>query len=874
MQKSESEIKVSRLRCEYAVNPIGIGVRQPLLSWIIESVERGIVQSAYQVTVSAVDGGLLWDSGRVETSQSTNITYAGAPVKSGVRYSWKVQIRDNKGRECESEEAFWEMGLLEDSDWQAKWISAKPEGAEPTALAPAAYLRKPFSIDRQVKRARLYSSALGVYEPYLNGVRVGENVLDPGWTDYSIRVYHQTFDVTELLRNGRNAFGMVLGDGWYSGWVGGVVKPNVYGPYPVAIAQLVIEYTDGSTEVVATDDTWKTSTGPILQSDLLMGEVYDARLDMPGWSKPDFEDTAWSVVALADPGKLPEAQVGPPVRKIEEIKPISVVEASPGVFVFDMGQNMVGWARLKVSGKAGDSVTLRFAEILQSDGRIYTENLRGAKATDTYVLKGSGVEVFEPSFTFHGFRYVEVTGYPGTPTLDEITGVVVHSDTPMTGHFKCSHAAINQLQHNILWGQKGNFLSVPTDCPQRDERLGWTGDAQVFVRTATFNMDVASFFTKWLVDLTDDQTPEGAFPDLAPHIVCGVGNAAWGDAGVICPWTIYQAYGDTRVLEKHYQSMAAWVQYCKSKSEDLIRPDEGYSDWLSINANTPPNVLGTAYFAYSTRLVSKIASVLGYEADAQKYEALFQQIKAAFNHAFVDSVGRITGDTQTCYVLALRFDLLPKDQREIAVKYLVEDIKAKDWHLSAGFVGVGYLLPVLTQTGNLDTAYRLLLRDTFPSWLYPVKHGATTIWERWDGWTAEKGFQDPGMNSFNHYSLGSVGEWMYATVAGIDLDPANPGYKHLIIRPRPGEGITSAEASLMSVYSRVATDWKLVDGKFTLDVTIPANTTATVYIPASDAGKVTESAKPASEAECVSFLRVEDGAAVYEVGSGEYHFQS
>lgn len=870
--QSHIPVVITQTPCEYAANPIGIGELAPRLSWIIKSDERSVQQTAYQVTVSS-ECDQVWDSGRVESDQSVNVVYSGQPLKSRGRYCWNVRVWDNKGRECESVEAYWEMGLLGDSDWQARWIRPTFRKGNKD-LAPAAYLRKSFDIPKPIKRARLYSSALGVYEPYLNGKRVGDDVLAPGWTDYNIRVYHQTYDVTSMLYQGKNALGMILGDGWYSGWVGGIVKPHVYGPYPLAIAQLEVEYTDGSMDVIETDSTWRSAKGPIMQSDLLMGEVYDARLEVAGWSEAAYDDAAWTGVTVKRVGKLPEPQVGPPVRKIEEIKPVTITEPAPGVFVYDLGQNMVGWARLKVSGKAGDTVTMRFAEMLEPDGNIYTTNLRAAKATDKYTLKGVAVETYEPTFTFHGFRYVEVTGFSAKPSPDAITGVVVHSETPPTGTFECSNAGVNKLQHNIVWGQKGNFLSVPTDCPQRDERLGWTGDAQVFVRTATCNMDVAGFFTKWLIDLTDDQRADGAFPDLAPFVVCDYGTAAWGDAGIICPWTIYQAYGDTRVLKKHYGSMVKWVEYCRKHSDGLIRPTAGYGDWLSIAADTPKDVLATAFFAYSTSLLAKIAGVLGKTKDTAKYEELFRQIKTAFIRDFLDTDGRIKGDTQSCYLMGLKFDLLPEEKRERAVRYLLDDIKAKDWHLSTGFVGVSYLLPILTQTGHIDTAYRLLLQDTFPSWLYSIKHGATTIWERWDGWTEDKGFQDPGMNSFNHYSLGSVGEWLYATVAGIDLDPSQPGYRHLIIHPIPGGGITWAKGSLMTVYGLVATDWKLKDGKLTLNVTVPANTTATVYVPAADAGAVKENERPAAEAEGVRFLRYEDGCAVFEVGSGSYSFRS
>jgi alpha-L-rhamnosidase len=604
-----------------------------------------------------------------------------------------------------------------------------------------------------------------------------------------------------------------------------------------------------------------------------MGETYDGPRENPDWCSYWFNDAAWEPVAATDriEDQL-QAYPGVTVQKILQINPKKLTEPKQGVYVFDMGQNFAGWVRLKVQGQAGTKVVLRFAEMLNPDGTIYTTNLRAARCTDTYILKGKGQEIWEPRFTYHGFRYVEVTGYPGKPGLDAIAGVVLHSNTPLAGAFECSNPMINQLYSNIVWSQRGNFIEVPTDCPQRDERLGWTGDAQIFIRTATYNMDVAAFFTKWLVDLEDAQTKEGAFPDVAPHkVAMGSGVPAWGDAGVICPWTIYQVYGDERVLQKHYESMKKWIAYLEKNSKDLLRPAYGYGDWVSIASDTPKDVIATAYFAYSTRLVSKAAAVLGKNDEAAQYEKLFEQIKDAFNKAYVSDDVRIKGQTQTCYLLALYFDLLADDKRPRATQHLVEAIKEKDWHLSTGFVGLSYLLPTLTQTGHLDIAYRLLATDTFPSWGYSIRNGATTIWERWDGWTEDKGFQTPDMNSFNHYAFGSVGRWLFNTVAGIDTD--GPGYKKIIIRPRPG-GITSAKAGYESIYGRVVSDWQLKDGMFTLNVTIPPNTTATIYVPAGSAESVTESSRPATSAEAVRFLRMDQGNAVFAVGSGNYLFTS
>jgi alpha-L-rhamnosidase len=793
---------------------------------------------------------------------------------------------DRLWKTADAEVAGWQSPDFDDAAWKPARVVA-PYGEGPwgrfqtggVGTGPGRYLRREFPVTKPVRRARLYASSLGIYEPYLNGKRVGADVFAPGWTDYRKRVYYQTYDVTRLLQRGANALGIVLGDGWYAGYVG-LVGRGVYGSVPLAWAQLRIEYADGTADTVATDASWRgTTAGPITGSDLLMGENYDARREgsMNGWSSPGFTATDWQAASEREVAVPLEAQRGPAVRRQEELRPRSVKSPAKGAYVFDLGQNMVGWARLKVRGPAGARVTLRFAEMLNPDGTIYTTNYRGARCTDTYTLRGdSQAEVYEPHFTFRGFRYVEVTGWPGDkpPGADTITGVVVHSDTPRVGTMETSHPMVNQLLKNIDWGQRGNFLSVPTDCPQRDERLGWMGDAQIFVHTAAYNRDVASFFTKWLVDVDDAQSKEGAFSDVSPRVAAGEGTAAWGDAGVICPWTMYVCYGDRRFLEDHYGAMTRWVAYCEAHSSGLLRPAAGYGDWLSIRADTPTDVLATAYFAYSTRLVARAAKALGKTEDAARYEDLFQRIKAAFIQAYVAPDGRIKGDTQTDYVLALRFDLLPDELRPTATRYLAQNIASRAGHLSTGFVGVGYLCPVLSDTGHDPVAYRLLENDTFPSWGYSIKQGATTIWERWDGWTEDKGFQDPGMNSFNHYSFGSVGEWLYGYVAGIQADPDAPGYRHIRIAPRPGGNLSHATATLDSPYGPIASAWRWDGRALDMRVVVPANTAATIYVPARDAASVREGSRPAAESEGVRFLRMSEGAAVYEVGSGTYHFRS
>ena len=764
--------------------------------------------------------------------------------------------------------------------WTAKWIASTIRGGPRTA-APAPYFRKAFRLDGPVKSSVLHITALGLYECEMNGKVVGDHIFAPGWTDYNKRVYFQSYDVTSLLSKGENAIGVILGDGWYSGHLAQHDR-GLYGERPQLLAQLEITAKDGSVMRVVSDSSWKTTTGPILESDLIMGETYDARRELGAWSSGKYDDSAWLPIEMADDPKISiERSAGPPVHRKETftVKDADAMKipGRPDCRIYDFGQNLTGRVRLTVKGVAGTRIILRHAEVLDKDGSIYIENLRTARATDSYTLKGEGTEVWEPRFTFHGFRYAEIrrAGPEEGFALEKAEAIVLHSDTPRTGTFKCSHKLLNQLEHNILWGQKGNFLEVPTDCPQRDERLGWTGDAQVFVRTAAMNADVAAFFTKWLVDVDDGQTADGAFSDVNPNTM-GCGSVpAWADAGVICPWTIYEAYGDCRVLQQHYASMQRYIDFCQRRSTPEMLPPEKFhcfGDWLSIKANTPKEVICTAYFAYSTRLTARAAEALGKTEDATRYRELFEKIKASFNRAYVAEDGRIKGDTQCCYVLALAFDLLDEKKQELAAKYLIEDIEKCDWHLSTGFIGTKDLMLVLSKIGRNDVAYRLLHNDTFPSWGFSIKHGATSIWERWDGWTPEKGFQDPGMNSFAHYSFGAVYQWIVENVGGIRTD--GPAYKRIVIAPQPGGRLTWAKVGYRSIRGPIDSDWKLDAGRLLMDVTIPPGATATVRVPAAKAADVTEGGQTLNAVEGLKFLRMDSGRAVLAVESGTYHFVS
>ena len=775
--------------------------------------------------------------------------------------------------------AFEEKKVLEAQwlvdDWKSGSVTAENSVCDltigrPKQYLPAPYLRKEFTVATGVKRAIIYATAQGVYELSLNGQRVSNDVFMPGWTDYKQRIYYTAYDVTDLLKEGPNAIGAILGDGWFRGNIS-CVGQNKYGNKLRFKAQLHIDYDNGQSKILTTDSDWKASYGPILESDMQAGEVYDARLEMPGWNQAGFDQSSWSPIVTGSSIKpLLQAYPGVPVRAVKELPAVKVTEPTPGTYVFDLGQNFSGWARLKVNGQAGDEVTMIFAEMLKDDGSAYTINLRSARAVDTYVLKGGGEEVWEPRFTFHGFRYVQVTGLKEKPTADAITGIVLYSDSPESSSFECSNPMVNKIQENIVWGQRSNYLEVPTDCPQRDERLGWTGDTQVFIRTGCYNQDVSEFFTKWMVDLMDTQNRQGLFGNQAP-VFHGHGAAAWACAGIICPWTIYKVYGDTRMIKTHYDAMVRYMDAC-GKDGLGGRKAHTWGDWLAPAGRPPTALISAAYHAYTTSLMAEMAVALGKIDDATKYNKQFQDIRAHFQKTFVKADGKIESELQTAYCMALSFDLLTAAQRKQAEAHLIERIKKDNYHLSSGFLGIPILLPTLTDMGRSDIAYRMIQNTTYPSWGYSIEQGATTIWERWNSYSKDKGFGDVKMNSFNHYSLGACGEWMFRSMLGIETDGA--GFKKITMKPELGEGITWAKGHYDSIQGRISSDWKIENKTFHWNITVPANTTATVYVPAKDAAAVTESGKAAAEAEGVKFLRMENDRAVYQVAAGSYGFVS
>ncbi len=902
-------LAVSGLRTEYLSNPLAVESSAPRLTWLVQSAENGQRQTAYRILVASSSGllarnqGDLWDSGRVASSETVNIPYAGKALTSRQRCFWKVQVWDKDQKPSAwSTPAEWSMGLLRAGDWQARWISFPDKSPlhnsrKELELPPARAYRGGFAVSKPVRRALLYGSALGIFDPYLNGRRVTETMFSPGWSDYHQRAYYRAWDVTAAVSSGANTLGAIVADGWYAGYLGyGLLVGygpnrtgrNFYGKSPALLLQLEIEYADGTRQSVATGDGWQQTPASSLEADFLMGETYDARQALD-WSakvpwaaavlaasmapvRAVYHDAAGDRdvdLAFRQPPRM-QAYTGPDIRPIEEIQPVSMREIQPGVQVYDLGQNIAGVARLRVKGAAGTRVRLRFAEMVYPDGRLMTENLRRARATDTYILRGDpNGETWTPRFTYHGFQYVELTGLPGRPDKDAIAGIVVHSDTPLVSSFSSSDAMLNRLHSNIVWTQRGNFVEIPTDCPQRDERFGWTGDAQIYARAATINADTAAFYTKWLDDLEESQRPNGAFPDYAPYAMQHGGDGysygtAWMDAGIIVPYHVWQAYGDTRLLERHWSGMQKFIAFRQKQSPDLRGTNtfNKWGDWLAVGSNTPIEYVDAVYFAYSARLMAEMAAALGKTDESARYRDLYEAIRRRFQADYVLSGGALKVETQTAYALALANQLFPESERSAAAEHLAGMIQSNGGRMTTGFLGTYPLLPVLDANGHSGLAVQLLRSRQFPSWGYEVDNGATTIWERWNSYTKDKGFFNPAMNSFSHYSFGAVSEWMFRRLAGIDTD--GPGYRKLLIQPTPGD-LEWVTAEYASIRGRITVGWRQRSGRFEMNLTVPANLTAIVGIPASS---------PIASQPGAVFREMKGGRAWLEVSSGTYSFAS
>ncbi len=881
---ASAQLQVHDLRVEQLVNPVGLEVAKPHFSWKITSPAKNTMQTAYEITVASAPDfnkkSILWTS-KQDSDQSTYIPYGGPMLSSNTRYYWKLAVWDNHSNMAAGPGGqYWHTGLLNPAEWTASWIAAGPTA---DTAGPSPMLRRVFEIKKDIISATLFISARGLYEAQINGQRVGQDYLTPGWTAYQKRIQYQAYDVTSMLQKGMNAIGVTLGNGWFTGEIGFTKNNKFYGEDLALISQLYVTLKNGMVIRIDSDQAWQSSTGPIRYSEIYHGETYDSRKEQAGWSGPDFAATGWVPVVLKDHPKNLVGTYNEPVRKREKIKAVKLIVTPKGEQVLDFGQNMTGWVEVKASGPAGTQIELIHAEVLDKFGNFYIENLRRAKQSNKFVLKGAGMEVFEPHFTFQGFRYVKVMGYPGTINPENFTGIVLYSDMERTGHFECSNPLVNQLQHNIQWGQRGNFVDVPTDCPQRDERLGWTGDAQAFARTAAFNFGVQNFFAKWLQDLAADQRPNGAVPFVVPNVLSptAVASAGWADAATIIPWDMYQVYGDKGLLARQYESMKNWVKYMQdSSTQYLWNRGFHFGDWLFYSlgndtdgrsAVTDKYLIAQCFFAHSTQLVIRAAEVLGKNEDIAYYKDLLDKIKEAYRKEYVTANGRLVSSTQTAYVLALHFDMLPETMRADAAKRLADNIRAYNHHITTGFLGTPYICHVLSRFGYTDLAYTLLLQETYPSWLYPVKMGATTIWERWDGIKPDSTFQSAGMNSFNHYAYGAIGDWMYRVVCGIEVE--EPGYKKSILQPRLTDSLQHAAASTMTPYGPIYSGWKKQNGAVIFEVEIPANTTSTLIIPAMGTSNIMVDDQPLPAQKEIQVLASGQGMVKLGLGSGKYRIK-
>ncbi len=871
---------------EYLENPENIDTQEPRFSWAMKSGERGDYQTAYQVIVAtsaeklANDIGDMWDTGKIMADKSANVVYQGTPLRSGAAYYWKVRVWDKDGvAGAYSAPACFSMGLLSEQDWKGQWIGnqlpkarveREERGAWGTQIAGGGgLLRKEFTLRKAVARARVYVSGIGYYELHINGEKIGNHVLDPLRTNYDVRVFYSAFDVTNVLREGSNAAGIMLGQGWYLST-------------PRAIMQLNVEYADGTTESVATDNTWKQASGPITENSIYHGETYDARLEEAGWDMPDFNDADWKPVILpGGPGGKLTAQAATPIKITSTIQPKSLSQPKKGVWVYDMGQNLTGWVQLAVQGPKGTTVRLEFSELLYPEGMINDENLRSARAIDTYILKGEGLEIWEPRFTYHGFRYVQVTGMPYDPDMNTIRCRVVHSavNEDWKSSFACSNDLFNWIQHAIQWGQLTNLHGYPSDCPQRDERQGWAADGHVTAEEAIYNFNMASTYTKWVDDIFSNQEEDGLIPDISPtETKKGVRNddAGWDSYCVLMPWYMYLYFDDTRILTRHYDGMKKYVDHLTSKAENGIINFGTYSDWIAPE-RTPIEVSNTGYYYYCAHLVSKIADVLGYSQDASRYASLAEEIANAFNREFFDGrTGTYKSETAFSYVWPLFLDIVPgRGERRVVANLIRHITETWDGHISTGTLGTKYIYDVLVENGYSDLAYEMTAKETYPGWGYMRANGATTLWELWENRTGTR------MNSHNHIMLGSVGEWFYKHLAGIQMIPETPGFRKFAIKPIVPGNLTSVKAKTETIRGMISSAWERSGDSITLTVSIPANSEATVCVPTLGMQDVTVceggtvlSKNGAEEGSVpgITFAGMEPGYVKFTAGSGNYTF--
>lgn len=863
---ADSSVRVTRLLTEYLSNPLGIDNPSPCFSWRIESDKRGVTQSAYQIQVASerrlLEAGKpdMWDSGKVSSDQQVAVAYAGKPLKSRSAYYWRVRVWDQQDSPSEfSDIASFEMAFLDSSDWSARWIGI----SEPMDAAPM--FRKEFVLAKPVEKARVYVTGLGYYELHINGKRVGDRVLDPPYTNFHKRVYYSVYDVTRLLKRGANCVGAMIGKGW---WQKG----------PRFLMQLEVTHRDGTLTVVTTDESWRWSTGPIVENSIYNGETYDARLEQAGWSEPGFDDSGWNPAQVIEmPDIELSVQTIQPIKVVQTMRPKSATEPKPGVWVFDFGQNFSGWCRLKVSAPRGTTITLKHAELLYPDGTVNQENLRTARATDTYITKGEGEEVYEPRFTYHGFRYVQLEGFVGRPNLDTLRGCVVHTAFEPRGEFVCSNRLLNKIQSACVWGERTNFHAVPTDCPQRDERQGWMGDAQVSAYAMLYNFNMPPAYSKFLRDIQDAQGEDGSIPDTVPHVWgTNPGDPMWSAAYPVILWLTYLHTGDKTLLAKHYDGVKKYVEMLRREAgEGMILTRNNYGDWIAV-VETPKELISTGAFIWVTDILACIASELGRTEDAALYRSLKEKIAEAFNAKFFNPETSSYGNgSQLSNALPLVLGIVPEEHRQAVFNNLVADIESRNGHLSTGFVGTPFLMKVLTENGRADLAYTIATREDYPGWGYMIKMGATTIWELWRYETG------PGMNSHNHPALGFVSGWFYEVLAGLMPAGDVPGWKRVIVRPGVVGDLKWARARVETVRGVVASDWRRTEKGLVLSVTIPANSSAEVFLPKMGKSEcmVREGEKYVwrnnvfSPAEGVKSGTDLGDRIRFEVGSGCYRFE-
>lgn len=874
--------QIISMKANRMTNPLGFNLGQPSLSWVTEA-PGATVQTAAQVLVARDEkfADIIFDSGKCVDLDSLGYQ-PKVKLEPRTRYYWNVRVWTDDGQIVESPAAWFETAKMDEA-WSGEWIT--PDWSDKD-IHPL--FRKSFPVDQAVSSARAYVSGLGLYHLEINGKKVGDEQLTPFCNAYDKWIQYQTFDVTDLLQTGDNAMGAMLGAGWYKGRFGfSNLGENIYGDTYALLCELVITYEDGSTEVIATDHSWKAVPGPVQMSNIYDGEWYNANKEVAGWSERSCNEENWSGVKGVDIGfERLEARRSIPVRIMEELKPVKVINTPKQEIVLDMGQNMVGWVRFQVDAPAGTEVFLQYGEEMQ-DGCFYRENLRTAKAEYHYISDGKPALV-QPHFTFYGFRYVKIEGWPGSVRAEDFTGCVVYSAMDATGHIETSNPLVNKLFENALWGQKGNFLDVPTDCPQRDERMGWTGDAQVFSGTACFNMDADAFFHKYLYDLALEQKEAGTVPHVVPTFTMGKGQSngflaggstAWGEAATVIPWNLYLHFADKRILQQQFESMKGWVDYIQAQEsgDRLWNTGFHFGDWLALDGpdpfspmgGTPNDLIATALYAYSAEIVSKAAAVLGKDDLAHEYATLSSEIKASIQNEFFSANGRLAVDTQTAYVLALFLDLMPQHFRGRVADTLKKKLEANLVHLQTGFVGTPYICRVLSENGYNDIAYRLLLNDDFPSWLYAVKMGATTIWERWNSLLPDGKFGELGMNSLNHYAYGSIVEWMYRNMCGLNPREDAPGFKKINLRPQPFGLLQSAAASLKSAAGHYESSWKISeDGTLNFFFAIPFNASADLLLPDCKLSDVWVNGKAIADAELSASEA--NGSVTAVLTTGEY----